>query len=95
VRQSEDWSIHAAITMSQKNMRNKVAGVALPVRKTRDPTILSNMGSIYPPAKQAIEVRQVLRRRVAARTLAGDRYHFFRHSIVSERVTTQNASKAQ
>jgi hypothetical protein len=57
VRQSEDWSIHGAITMSQKNMRNKVAGFALLVRKIHGPTILPNLGSRYPPAKQAIEVR--------------------------------------
>ena len=81
--------------MPQKNMRNKVAGFALRVRETRDPTILHNLGSTYPPAKQAIEVRQFLRRRVAVPSIAGNRYHFFRHSIVSERVTTQNANKAQ
>jgi hypothetical protein len=64
-------------------MRNKVAEFALLVREARDPTILHNLGSIYPPAKQAIEVRQLLQRRVAVRSMARNRYHFFRHSIVS------------
>jgi hypothetical protein len=57
VRQSEGWSIHGAVTTSEKNMRNKVAGFALLIREPRDPTILHNLGSTSPPAKRAIEVR--------------------------------------